>query len=87
VLRILTWLVGAAVASGIFGCAMLVKCEIKRPFWWRCVKVCCGFILERRGVCRWKGRVHCNGRRYVARETEEKLRESPFWPRKTEKRV
>ena len=31
-LRILTWLVGAAVASGIFGCAMLVKSEIKGPF-------------------------------------------------------
>ena len=30
--RILTWLVGAAVASGIFGCAMLVKSEIKGPF-------------------------------------------------------
>ena len=32
VLRILTWLVGAAVAFGIFGCAMLVKSEIRRAF-------------------------------------------------------
>ena len=48
--------------------------------------MCCGFILERRGVCRGKVVGIAMGRRYVVKETEEKVGENPFLAPKNRKK-
>ena len=85
-LRILTWLVGAAVASGIFCCAMLVKSEIKVLLVVTCKSVLRVYFGEARSVS-GKGRVHCNGTEVCSRRDEEqKWARALFGPDKQKKR-
>jgi len=50
----------------------------KGPYWWRRVKVCRGFIWERRGVCQWNGRVKFNRAGVRSRRDAEKSGREPF---------
>jgi len=85
VLRILTWLVGAAVASGIFGCAMLVKSEIKVLLVVTCKSVLRVYFGEARSVS-GKGRVHCNGTEVCSQRDGGKSGREPFLAPKNRKK-
>ena len=76
-LRILTWLVGAAVASGIFGCALLVKSEIKGHLVVTCKSVLRVYFGEARSVS-GKGRMHWNGTEVCSQRDGGKSGREPF---------
>jgi len=52
--------------------------EIKRALIGGDVKVCRGFIWERRGVCQWNGRVKFNRAGVRSRRDAEKSGREPF---------